>query len=272
MTDGFLFPTLTAMSSQAFSLIICLPDEAPARHDLTDAAVTIGRSPENGIQILVAEVSVRHGSIGRAGDSFVLADSGSTNGTTVNGSPVGPEGVALTPMDKIVFGTLALGYFVPSAVLDSTPMEELIASIEASPKTAAAVAQPKTAPVAVRAAVPLPGAPAAGAATVKLDQVRGPVAPGGVRPAAVPLAPRQPIPGAPAGGPPKPPVAPGVPGAPPAPRAPGVVPAAPRPAGVQPAKLPTAPPAGAPAPIPLKRAAPGAATIPLPKLPPKPGA
>lgn len=276
MTDGILFSTLTAMSSQAFSLIICLPDEAPARHDLTDAAVTIGRSPENGLQILVAEVSVRHGSIGRAGDSFVLADSGSTNGTTVNGSPVGPEGVALTPMDKIVFGTLVSAYFVPSVVLDSTPMGELIASIEAAPKAAVAVAQPKTAPVAtaVRAAVPLPGAPgpSGGGTTVKLDQVRGPAAPGGVRPAAVPLAPRQPIPGAPAGGPPKPPVAPGVPGAPPAPRAPGVAPAAPRPAGVQPAKLPTAPPAGAPAPIPLKRPAPGAPTIPLPKLPPKPGA
>lgn len=257
MTDALLFPTLETMSSQAFSLIVCLPDEAPARHDLTDAPVTIGRSPENGLQILVAEVSVKHGSIGRAGDSFVIADSGSTNGTTVNGSPVGAEGVALSPMDKIVFGTLVPAYFVPSVVLDSTPMEELIASIEAAPKAAAPAAAPKTAPVAVRAAVPLPGGPAAGASTVKLDQVRGPApAPGGVRPAAVPLAPRQPLPGAPAGGPPKPPGAP----------------APLRPAGVQPAKLPAAPPAGAPAPIPLKRPAPGAPTIPLPKLPPKPGA
>jgi hypothetical protein len=259
------------MSSQAFSLIVCLPEEPPVRHDLTDATVTIGRSPENGLQVLVAEVSVKHGSIGRSGESFVIADGGSTNGTTVNGASVGPEGVALSPMDKIVFGTLVPAYFVPSVVLDSTPMEELIASIEAAPKAAVAVAQPKTAPVATaaRAAVPLPGGPVVGASTVKLDQVRGP-APGGVRPAAVPLAPRQPLPGAPAGGPPKPP---GAPGAPVAPRPPGVAPVtAPRPGAVQPAKLPTAPPAGAPAPIPLKRPAPGAPTIPLPKLPPKPGA
>ncbi len=261
------------MSSQAFSLIVCLPDEAPARHDLTDTEVTIGRSPENGLQVLVAEVSVRHGSIGRSGDSFVLADSGSTNGTAVNGVPVGPEGVVLSPMDKIIFGTLARAYFVPSVVLDSTPIEELIASIEAAPKAVQAVAQPKTAPVAiaVRAAVPLRGAPAAGAATVKLDQVRSP-APGGVRPAAVPIAPRQPLPGAPAGGPPKPPGAPAAPTPLSPPGAPAAS-AAPRPAGVQPAKLPTAPPAGGPpAPIPLKRPAPGAPTIPLPKLPPKPGA
>jgi len=279
------------MSQQAFSLIICIPGEEPARHDLTAETVSIGRSPENGFQILVAEVSVRHGSVGRAGEFFVLADSGSTNGTTVNGVPVGPEGVALSPMDKIVFGTLVPAYVVPSVILDSTPVHELIASIEAAPKAVQAVAQPKTAPVAtaVRAAVALPGAPSPGASTVKLDQVRAPApAPGGVRPAAVPISPRQPLPGAPAGGPPRPPGAPGipgpraapapprapgVPGAPPAPRAPGVAPLAPpRPAGVQPAKLPTAAPAGAPAPIPLKRPAPGAATIPLPKLPPKPGA
>ena len=246
MTERHLFPTLTAMSSAEFSLIICLPDEAPARHDLSDGAVSIGRSPDNGLQILVAEVSVKHGSIGREGEAFILADSGSTNGTTVNGAPVGSDGVALSPMDKIVFGTFVPAYFVPSVVLDSTPMEELIASIEAAPKVAAPAAHLKTAPVAtaVRAAVPLPGEPAAGSSTVKLDQVRGP-APSGIRPATVPLAPRQPLPGGPA---------------------------AQRPAGVQPAKLPAVPPAGSPAPIPLKRPAPGAATIPLPKLPPKPGA
>jgi predicted component of type VI protein secretion system len=275
------------MSQQAFSLIICIPGEEPARHDLTPETVSIGRSPENGIQILVAEVSVRHGSVGRAGEFFVLADTGSTNGTTVNGVPVGADGVALSPMDKIVFGTLVAAYVIPSVILDSTPVHELIASIEAAPKAVQAVAQPKTAPVAtaVRAAVALPGASSPGSSTVKLDQVRAPApAPGGVRPAAVPIAPRQPLPGAPgapAGGPPRapgapaapaPPRAPGVPGAPPAPRAPGVAPLAPpRPAGVQPAKLPTAPPAGAPATIPLKRVAPGAPTIPLPKLPPKPG-
>lgn len=264
------------MSSPAFSLILCLPDEAPARHDLTHESITIGRSPENGLQILVAEVSVTHGSLARAGESFVLTDSGSTNGTTVNGAPVGPEGVTLSAMDKIVFGTLVPAYFVPAVVLETTPMEELIASIEAAPKTAPLAVQIKTAPVAVRAAVPLAAGVAPGATTVKLDQVRAP-SPGGAVPAPVPLAPRQPLPGAPAGGPPKPPGVPGAPVAPAPLRAPGVAPlaaplAAPRPVGGQPAKLPTAlPPVGAPAPIPIKRVAPGAPTIPLPKPPPRPG-
>lgn len=250
------------MSSSAFSLIVCRPDEAPSRHDLTDDSITIGRSPENGLQILVAEVSVKHGSLSRSGDTFTLTDGGSTNGTTVNGAPVGPEGVGLGPMDKIVFGTVVPAYFVPSAVLDSTPMEELIASIESSPKNAApAAVQPKTAPVAtaVRAAVPVAVEPDPGAATVKLDQVRGP-APGAARPAPVPL--RQPLPAVPAGGPPRPPGAP-------------VPPAAPRPGGGQPVKPPVAaPPAGPggpPQPVPLKQPLPGAPSIPLPKPPPKPG-
>lgn len=254
------------MSQQAFSLIVCIPGEAPVRHDLNKEIISLGRSPENDIQVLVAEVSVKHGLVSRVGESYRLSDTGSTNGTSVNGAPVGGEGVELSPMDKVILGTTVPAYFVPSAVLESTPIDELIASIEAAPKAAVAPsAQPKTAPVAiataVRAAVPLPGAPAAGATTVKLDQVRAPGGAPPIRPAASPVAPRQPLAGAPAGGPPKPP---GVPvGGPPKP-----------PVGGQPAKIPTAPPAGggaAPQPLPLKRPAPGATTIPLPKLPPKPG-
>ena len=254
------------MSQPAFSLIVCIPGEKPVLHELGEGVVTFGRSPENGIQILVAEVSVRHGTFTGVGGVYRLADTGSTNGTKLNGVPVGAEGVELSPMDRIFLGTMVPAYFVPSAILDSTPIEELIASIEAAPKTAAPVAvQPKTAPVAVSAAAaPLPKAPPTGGATVRLDQVRNPgTGASPVRPAVSPLPPRQPVTGAP----PKPPGAP--------PRPPGVPPAG-RPPVVtgQPPKAPGAPPAGvpgAPQTLPLKRPLPGAATIPLPKLPPKPG-
>ncbi|HQW30119.1 MAG TPA: FHA domain-containing protein [Verrucomicrobiales bacterium] len=264
------------MSQPAFSLIVCIPGEKPVLHELGEGVVTFGRSPENGIQILVAEVSVRHGTFTGAGGVYRLADTGSTNGTKLNGVPVGAEGVELSPMDRIFLGTMVPAYFVPSAILDSTPIEELIASIEAAPKTAAPVAvQPKTAPVAVSAAAaPLPKAPPTGGATVRLDQVRNPgTGASPVRPAVSPLPPRQPV----TGGPPRPP---GVPpaGRPPVtgqpPKAPGAPPAGRPPVTGQPPKAPGAPPAGgpgAPQPLPLKRPLPGAATIPLPKLPPKPG-
>ncbi len=267
------------MSQQVFSLIVCIPGEAPVRHDLGQDVVSIGRSPENDIQVLVAEVSVRHGRISRVGESYRFSDVGSTNGTSVNGSPVGEEGIDLSPMDRVFLGTVVPAYFVPSAILDTTPISELVASIEAAPKAATTpVAQPKTAQVAVatavKAAVPLPGAPGAGASTVKLDQVRAPGTGGPViRPAASPVAPKQPLAGAPAGGLPKPPGAP----SPPSPPSPPGIPAggAPRsPLPGQPAKLPAAQPGSnpeAPQPLPLKRPLPGATTIPLPKLPPKPG-
>ncbi|HQZ27646.1 MAG: FHA domain-containing protein [Verrucomicrobiales bacterium] len=252
------FWTMADMSQNAFSLIVCLPGEAPVRHDLTDATASLGRSPENSIQMLVAEVSVKHGSLVPTANSFHLVDGGSTNGTKVNGVVVGAEGIELTPMAKILFGTVVHAYFVPTAILDSTPMDELIASLNA----AAPGAQPKTAPIAIAQAVPLPvGTPAAGAATVKLDQVRTP-GPGPVAPAKLPA------PGGPLRAPGAPPAAlpPRAPGAPPAaaPRAPGPP---------QPGKLPIAPPAGgAPTPVPLKKPVPGAPpSIPLPKLPPKPG-
>jgi hypothetical protein len=292
------------MSENAFSLIVCLPDEAPARHDLSGDLVAFGRSPENDLQVLVSEVSVRHGRFEREGDSYRLVDPGSTNGTRVNGAPVGPEGVLLQAMDSIVLGTVVPVHFVPTAILETTPLAEVVSSLSA---TRAAEAKPGTAAVAVaapgagttgapRAAIPVsaPGvAPSGGGATVKLDQVR----PGGgaVRPAAPPSSPKLPLaaprpaPGAPPQAPGVAPVkapaaapsAPGVGGRPPgvapvkppsaAPAAPGAAPRAP---GVAPVKPPAAAPStggAAPRPVPLKRPEPGAPTIPLPKLPPKPG-
>ena len=281
------------MPSQSFSLLVSIPDEDPARHDLEGEAVAVGRGPDNGIQILVAEVSVKHGEFRSGEDSWRLVDTGSTNGTKVNGNAIDEEGVDLKPMDKILFGATIAAYFVPSAVLDSTPPEELIASLESpsdeeEPAAEAAPVEAKPAPAAPGGAKPAPAAPgaakpgtppvaqpakpagvapvAAGAQTVKLNQVR-PSAPGG--------GPAKPAPAAPGAAKPAPvakpaPAAPG--GAKPAPAAPGAA----KPAPAAPAK-PSAPPApggaspAAPkpvAPVPLKR--PGAGQAPqVPKPPEK---
>ncbi len=277
------------MSENAFSLILSVPGHEPTRHDLTGEEITFGRSPENTIQILVAEVSVKHGRFLREGGGYRIVDSGSTNGTKANGAAVDTDGTVLSPMDRILLGTVVPAYFVPAAVLATTTPADLFNSLEER----ATAANPKTAPVAValpaRAAIPVALTPAAtaGGATVKLDQIQTP----GVAPVPV----RQPLPGAPTAVPAKP--APGVP-----PQAPGAVPlkapaAAPvRPAVAAPAapggiKPPVAAPAapggikppvaaptapGAPAapsglPVPLKKPAPtgvpAAPSIPLPKKP-----
>jgi hypothetical protein len=273
------------MSESSFSLIVAIPGEEPVAHDLPGEAITFGRSPENQIQVLVAEVSVRHGQIVPEGGQHRIVDPGSTNGTRVNGRPVGPEGVVLNPMDRILLGTVVSAYYVPSSMLAANGPSQLVATIEASAppvreKTAPVqVAAPAAAtPPGVRAAVPLaPPAPAAGAgsATVKLDQVRAPGP--GVRPAAAPAPPRQPA--APATGAPAvapvplrppgvapaaPPKAPGMPAA--VPVRPGVAPAAVAPAKPAPGVLPVKPVSGAST-VPIKRVAPSAPTIPLPKKP-----
>lgn len=240
------------MSNNAFSLVVKIADQDPVKHDLEADTITFGRGPDNGIQVLVAEVSVAHGEFVKSGDAYMVVDKGSSNGTKVNGRPTNPAGTALAPMDKILLGSTTPGYFVPTAVADSGSLEELIAEIESAPKLApvatavpvspAALGKAPLKPAPVSPAAPIkpaavqPAAPVAGASTVKLAQVQTP------------------RPGAPAPG--GPPVAP--------------APLAPRPGG-PPAPVPFKPAGGAvPAPVPLKKAAPKAPSIPLP--PKKPGA
>ncbi len=49
--------------------------------------LVIGRLPECGVVLADSNVSRRHAELRRAGDSVVLTDLGSTNGTRVNGAP-----------------------------------------------------------------------------------------------------------------------------------------------------------------------------------------
>ncbi|MAS95957.1 MAG: hypothetical protein CMO55_22355 [Verrucomicrobiales bacterium] len=274
--------------SSKFSLIVSLPDQDPKTFALDGESKSVGRGPDNDIQILISEVSVKHGSIEIDGDTCTIKDNGSTNGTKVNGEKVGPDGKALSPMDKVLMGETISCYFVPTAVLDSTPAEELIQSIEASPKATT----PKTAPVAV-AAPAQPGAPAAKVASpapAKPGAPAGPPKPGGPPAPAKPGAPAAPAKPAAVAQP-----APVKPGSPPAPakvatpaadagattvKLDQVKPSAPGPVAPKPpggVKPPTAAPSApgapqAPKPVPLKApgAAPAAPSIPLPGK--KPGA
>ncbi len=268
------------MSSKLFSLIVSIPGQDPATHELSGDSVSLGRGPDNDIQVLVSEVSVKHAELKIDGDSVKIADVGSTNGTKVKGEAVGEAGVELSEKTKVLLGETIPAYFVSAADLEGSSAEDLIKSIDeaeesAGPKTepvapvAAAVpvspAAPAATPVAPvkpgaakPAAVAAPAAPAAsGATTVKLSAVKpnnGPAQPGGVKPPA-PAVPSPPKPAAPAA-----PAAPAVP-------TPAGGPAAPKP------PAPAAPGGAKPvAPVPLKRpgAEGGPKPVPLPKTPPKP--
>ncbi len=226
------------MPNQEFSLIVSMPDQDPSQHKLEGDSVSVGRGPESGIQILVAEVSVQHGAFEATEEGWKLVDGGSTNGTKVNGAPVG-DGVELSPMDRILFGDTIPAYFVPTAVLEATPVEELIGCIDAEKKDAPAPVAEAAPAAPVK---PAGTAPSTGNSTVKLGQVKpGAPVPGVAQPTPAKRAPVAPV--APGGG---------APAAPKLPPKPGGAPAAP--------KLPPKP-GGAPA----------SPNIPIPETPPKPG-
>lgn len=190
-----------------------MPEEDPVRHDLEGDKITFGRGPDNDIQVLISEVSVKHGEFIAEGDSYKIVDNGSTNGTKVNGTKIDSSGRELEAMDKVLLGETIDCYFVATAVLEASEISELINDIDAkAPKTG-------TAPIAV-------AAPAGGGGAKPAPVKPAPVAPGGAKPPT------------PAPGGPKPP-APG--GAKPAPAPPGGV----KPAPAQPAQPAAANPGAA---------------------------
>jgi soluble lytic murein transglycosylase-like protein len=71
----------------------------------------IGRDPTSDMILDFARVSREHALVRQLGDRHTVADLGSTNGTTVNGSPIGEEPVLLKPGDVIELAqTVALLY------------------------------------------------------------------------------------------------------------------------------------------------------------------
>lgn len=92
-------------------LQISLPDGSEATHELTDDAITLGRLPDNAIEISDPSVSSRHAVLTRQNGDYALKDIGSTNGTKLNGRPIAEEEEhPLQDGDNIVFGHIAVVY------------------------------------------------------------------------------------------------------------------------------------------------------------------
>jgi hypothetical protein len=79
------------------------------RRPLSDATCTIGRATENSITVPDAQASRRHAEIRFENGRHVIADLGSTNGTSVNGERLAAPRV-LAHGDQIAIGTITLRY------------------------------------------------------------------------------------------------------------------------------------------------------------------
>lgn len=91
---------------------VSLPDGTSATHELVDAAITIGRLPDNALQIEDASVSSHHAELTlEEGGDYTLTDIGSTNGTVLNGKEIAEgEGHRLQEGDKVTFGNIETLY------------------------------------------------------------------------------------------------------------------------------------------------------------------
>jgi len=104
-------------------LVVRVPGSRPQIHTLVASAVTVGQAGGNSIQIGHPSVSGRHARLENQGGEFRLIDVGSTNGTKVNGVPVGD--VLLRDGDKVEFGSVE-AVFRNS---DSTPVGRICAML-----------------------------------------------------------------------------------------------------------------------------------------------
>ena len=77
-------------------------------HELTEPITTIGRAPENTMQLEDPSVSGRHAQLEQMGEDFQLTDLNSTNGTRVNGELI--TAVTLRVGDRIRFGKVEACY------------------------------------------------------------------------------------------------------------------------------------------------------------------
>lgn len=105
-------------STQVASFTLVQPNTAPARLALHDHVITIGRANDCTIPIRDRFLSRHHAEIRFETGNWILRDSGSANGTTLNGSRV-ENPVTLQPGDRIAFGDCELVFERPS------PSEEL---------------------------------------------------------------------------------------------------------------------------------------------------
>src|ERR1700758_1814636 len=86
------------------TLRIKLADQGEVTHELTADRITIGRRPDNTIQIIDRSVSANHAEIIAEDGHYRLHDLGSTNLTFVEGAPV--TDYHLRQVCRIIFGTV----------------------------------------------------------------------------------------------------------------------------------------------------------------------
>ena len=154
-------------------LVLSLNGAVQGEFELDQERFTIGRKPENDIQIDNLAVSGKHSMIITILDDSFLEDLGSTNGTYVNGKLVKKH--ALKDGDVVAIGKHELKYINEHATADDDDFEKTMIIKPGSASAAVAAAQ--AAEKAVQSAAPAAAAPAGGGMPLgRLTVLNGPIA------------------------------------------------------------------------------------------------
>lgn len=103
-------------------LQLFLAEESPSTHDLPEEKVTVGRLPDNTLQISNESVSSHHAELVFENGLFHLHDLGSTNGTFVNGEQV--TDAVLKDGDQVRFGKVDSVFTADALKTGSQPPPE----------------------------------------------------------------------------------------------------------------------------------------------------
>lgn len=110
------------------TLKIFPPDESERLVDLLDERVSLGRVVDNQIPVEDPSISSHHAEFILQGDSYLLKDLGSTNGTFVNGETI--TEVLLKPGDELRFGSVP-AVFSPGVETSNVPLPDSTSSTAA---------------------------------------------------------------------------------------------------------------------------------------------
>ena len=156
-------------------LVLSMNGAVQGEYELNQERLTIGRKPDNDIQIDNLAVSGKHALIITILDDSFLEDLGSTNGTYVNGKLVKKH--ALKDGDVIAIGKHELKYVNENATADDDEFEKTMIIKPGSASAAVAAAQAaEKAGAAAAPASPSAAGSSGGMPLGRLTVLNGPIA------------------------------------------------------------------------------------------------
>src|SRR3954467_1883682 len=153
-------------------LTIQLPGLPAVSHVLKDETSTIGRMKANTIVIEDSSISLMHAKITRKNGDFLLKDLNSTNGTLVNGQPIGE--VKLRDLDRVRFAEITCQFLADAA---TAPDQIQTQQISIPPRSGAPLQITAAPPLPAAAPMPVPPAPIPSIAAVAVPVPTAPKSP-----------------------------------------------------------------------------------------------